>query len=81
VGILLIGKTNNAKNSKCATEIKHLSKSEFEQMVDASNDAVRIIDKDFTIRRINRSFAEMTGVDREENVVCNACSMEPNGSK
>jgi PAS domain S-box-containing protein len=40
--------------------------SEVEQIIDASIDAIRIINKDFTIRRINFTFAEMTGVDRDE---------------
>jgi PAS domain S-box-containing protein len=39
-------------------------KNELEQFAEASNDAIRIINKDFTIRYINPAFAEMTGVDQ-----------------
>ncbi len=42
------------------------TRSEFEQLVDASKDAIRILNKDFTIRRINRAFAEITGVKQNE---------------
>jgi PAS domain S-box-containing protein len=40
--------------------------SEFDQLLDASQDAIRIINKDFSLRRINRTFAEMTGVNQDE---------------
>jgi PAS domain S-box-containing protein len=39
---------------------------EFKQLFDNAGDAIRVINKDFTIRRINRAFAEMTGVDQME---------------
>jgi PAS domain S-box-containing protein len=36
------------------------------QIIEASIDAIRVINKDFTIRCINRAFAEMTGVNQDE---------------
>jgi PAS domain S-box-containing protein len=42
------------------------NRSEFEQLVDASRDALRILNKDFTVRRINSAFAGMTGVNKTE---------------
>jgi PAS domain S-box-containing protein len=47
-------------------------KSEFEQLAEASNDAIRIINKDFTIRYINHAFAEMTGV-KQNDVIGRKC--------
>jgi len=35
------------------------AKSEVEQILEASNDAIRIINSDFTIRRINHVFSSM----------------------
>jgi PAS domain S-box-containing protein len=62
-------KVNNTKKSKCSTKSKQNYspvRSEFEQLVDASKDAIRIINKDFTIRQINRAFADMTGVNQND---------------
>jgi PAS domain S-box-containing protein len=42
------------------------TRTEFEQLAEASNDAVRILNRDFTIRYINRAFAEITGVNQDE---------------
>jgi PAS domain S-box-containing protein len=42
------------------------TRSEFEQLAEASNDAIRIINSDFTIRYINHAFAEMTGVEQKD---------------
>ncbi len=39
---------------------------ELESLLDNSLDAIRIIDKDFTVRRINRAFAEITGSDQND---------------
>ncbi len=40
--------------------------NEAEFLFNNISDAVRVINRDFTIRRINRAFAEMTGVDQNE---------------
>ncbi len=39
--------------------------NELKQILDDSPQAVRIINKDFTVRRINHAFAEMTGANRD----------------
>jgi PAS domain S-box-containing protein len=43
-------------------------RSEYEQVIDNTTDAIRIINKDFTVRRINRAFAEIVGVDQSDVV-------------
>jgi PAS domain S-box-containing protein len=43
---------------------KHGNETEF--LFDNISDAIRVINSDFTIRRINRAFAEMTGVNQDE---------------
>jgi PAS domain S-box-containing protein len=40
--------------------------NEAEYLFDKISDAIRVINSDFTIRRINRSFADMTGVKQNE---------------
>jgi len=42
------------------------AKSEVEQILEASNDAIRIINSDFTIRRINHVFSSMINLIRIE---------------
>jgi PAS domain-containing protein len=42
------------------------TRSEFDCFFDYASDAIRIINNDFTIRRINRAFAVMTGVNQSE---------------
>jgi PAS domain S-box-containing protein len=39
------------------------TRNEFESLLENSLDAIRIIDKNFTVRRINRAFADITGAD------------------
>jgi PAS domain S-box-containing protein len=48
------------------------TRTELEQLAEASNDAVRVINRDFTIRYINHAFAEMTGVN-QDNVIGKKC--------
>jgi PAS domain-containing protein len=55
--------TKSSRHS-AAINASELTGSEFEQVAEASNDAIRIINKDFTIRYINQAFAEMTGVSQ-----------------
>jgi PAS domain S-box-containing protein len=43
-------------------------RSEYEQVLDNTTDAIRIINKDFTVRRINRAFAEIVGVNQSDVV-------------
>jgi PAS domain S-box-containing protein len=47
---------------------QYSARSEFEQLADASRDAIRILNKDFTIRYVNRAYAEMTRVDQNDVV-------------
>jgi PAS domain S-box-containing protein len=62
----MVSKINNYKKLKYNIKKNQLSRSEFEQLAEASNDSIRIINKDFTIRYINQSFAEMTGVNQND---------------
>jgi PAS domain S-box-containing protein len=65
----MAGKVNKRKElnpSIKTNKNQHSARNEFEQLVDASNDAIRIINKDFSIRRINQAFAEMTGVNKND---------------
>jgi PAS domain S-box-containing protein len=39
---------------------------EYKYLFDNTTDAIRVINGDFTIRRINQAFADMTGVDKEK---------------
>jgi PAS domain S-box-containing protein len=59
----MVSKTNNIKKSS-RTELNQSPRSELEQFAEASNDAIRIINNDFTIRYINHAFAEMAGIDQ-----------------
>jgi PAS domain S-box-containing protein len=57
------------------TRHKHDSKpqgNELEYLFNNTSDAVRVINSDFTIRRINRAFAEMTEVN-QNNIVGKKC--------
>lgn len=68
-------RVSNVKKSNRSTISKQncsLVRSEFEQLAEASNDAIRIINNDFTIRYLNQTFAEMTGVN-QNNVVGKKC--------
>jgi PAS domain S-box-containing protein len=59
------GKINNTDKSSrpiSQSQNQQAITSEFEQLIDDSNDAIRVINKNFTIRRINKAFAKMTGV-------------------
>jgi PAS domain S-box-containing protein len=64
----MVNNANKAKKSNYYTKMNQPARSEFEQLAESSNDAIRIINKDFTIRYINRAFAEMTGVGREDAI-------------
>jgi PAS domain S-box-containing protein len=59
-----ISNVKKANHSPKSKQNCFLVKSEFEQLAEASNDAIRIINNDFTVRYINRAFADMTGVDQ-----------------
>ena len=59
----MVSKTNDIKKSCCSTQIIRPIRSEFEQLAEASNDAIRIINIDFTIRKINKAFADMTSTN------------------
>jgi PAS domain S-box-containing protein len=59
------GNASNTEKSSCSTKISRPIRSEFEQLAESSNDAIRILNNDFTIRYINHSFAEMTGVNKD----------------
>jgi PAS domain S-box-containing protein len=61
-------KAAKEKKTTHATKAKQQARTEFEQLVEASNDAVRVIKKDFTIRYINQAFTEMTGVDSDDAI-------------
>jgi PAS domain S-box-containing protein len=64
----MVNKARNAKktNGSLKTEQSCLpARSEFEQLAEASTNAIRIINNDFTIRYINQAFGEMAGVDQE----------------
>jgi PAS domain S-box-containing protein len=64
----MVSKSYKPKKSKCSAkpEQNHPPvKSELEQIIDVSNDAIRIINKYFTVLRINKAFAEITGVDSD----------------
>lgn len=39
---------------------------EYKYLFDNTSDAIRVINSDFTIRRINQAFADMTGVDKDD---------------
>ncbi len=39
---------------------------EYKYLFDNTSDAIRVINNDFTIRRINQAFADMTGVDKDD---------------
>ncbi len=54
--------SNSHKKSYTQSELEN----EIEELLDSSNDAIRAINSDFTIRRINRIFAEITGVNQNE---------------
>jgi PAS domain S-box-containing protein len=64
----MASKSSNTRKSNRSARIRHSPRSEFEQLIDASRDAIRIINKDYSIRRINSAFAEMTGADKNEAV-------------
>jgi PAS domain S-box-containing protein len=71
----MISKVYKPKKSKCSAKPEQNQppvRSEFEQLAEASNDAVRIINNDFTIRYFNHAFAKMTGVD-QNNVLGKKC--------
>lgn len=50
------------------THSKQLSRYDLEQIVNASMNAIRIINKDFTIHYINQSFADMSGITTIEAI-------------
>jgi PAS domain S-box-containing protein len=50
------------------THSKQLSRYDLEQIVNASMNAIRIINKDFTIHYINQSFADMSGITTTEAI-------------
>ncbi len=56
------------KDKKPAGVSNNELENEIEQLLDSSSDAIRVINKDFTIRRINRSFAEMSEIKQSEVV-------------
>jgi PAS domain S-box-containing protein len=62
----MVSNANKAKKSNYYTKMNQPARSEFEQLAESSNDAIRIINKDFTIRYINRAFAEMTGINQND---------------
>jgi PAS domain-containing protein len=64
----MVSKNNNIKKPKSSLKISQSSRYELEQYIEASNDAVRVLNSDFTIRYINQAFAEMTGVNQDEVV-------------
>lgn len=68
----MVSKTNNAIKANYANKKIQMFRTEFEQLAEASHDAIRVINKDFTIRYINHAFAEMTGVN-QDNVVGKKC--------
>jgi PAS domain S-box-containing protein len=75
----MVKKVKNSRytpsSSDCSIKPSVLKKSankskpnlnEFEQFFDNSKDAVRILNRDFTVRRINRAFAEIASVNQHE---------------
>lgn len=50
----------------------HAPSRESESLFEGASDAIRVINKDFTVRRINNSFAEMTGT-KQDAVVGKKC--------
>lgn len=64
-------KISAGKSKPCIKPAEHEyqpTRSEFEQLAEASNDAIRIINNDFTIRYINRGFADIAGVNQNDVV-------------
>jgi PAS domain S-box-containing protein len=60
--------TKRRRSDNHSLRAKHCvkqSSDETEFLFNNISDAVRVINSDFTIRRINRAFAEMTGVDQD----------------
>lgn len=67
----MVSKINNPERLKRSAKInqkRQSARSELEQVIDASTDAIRIINKDFTIRLINRAFSVISGVKQNEVV-------------
>jgi PAS domain S-box-containing protein len=64
----MVSKAMNDEKANCSIKPSPQTRGELEQFADASNDAVRIINSDYTIRYINKAFAEMTGVNQNDVV-------------
>jgi PAS domain S-box-containing protein len=45
-----------------------IARAELKIVAGASGRAIRVVNKDFSVRRINQAFAELFGVDTEEAV-------------
>jgi PAS domain S-box-containing protein len=63
-----LGNVKKANRSPKSKQKCSPVRSEIEQIFEASNDFVRIINSDFTIRYINHTFAEMAGVNQDDVV-------------
>jgi PAS domain S-box-containing protein len=61
-------RVNNLKKLDCPISQKQNQQSitsEFEQLIDESDDAIRVINSDFTIRKLNKAFTDMTHIDQD----------------
>jgi PAS domain S-box-containing protein len=65
-------KTHGIRKLKRSAPVSHSARSEFEQLAEASTDAIRVINRDFSIHYINRIFSEMTGV-AQNNIAGRKC--------
>jgi PAS domain S-box-containing protein len=75
IGAARYPRANQKTRSDNAVSANHLHKDkgfvnqcndEYKYLFDNTSDAIRVINNDFTIRRINQSFADITGVDKND---------------